>query len=464
MSGVTRLVFLTNQIAFDPNMSTPVGRKLVRQKFVPRNEQIVLSAMMKSMEVMIRLCAILNPGMFIDSDGRHATIFIVLCEMVERRLAFDLETFEQLATGRKYGGREYIKALVDAFPEGQSNLDHHVEQMRVDTLKAGALKGPVQNLVDLCGDPTSGLADVRSAIQVLNTEFSGSATDGILRGEALREKYQRRLNSRIRESSFVSTGMPALDKYLTGGLSRPAISVWTGQTGMGKSTLAWNVADYAANKLELSVVYFSFEMTAEALLDAMACARTGLPLAKVIRYAHKMPRKEIKAIRNAVRDITRNGKLAIRERRIRLRDLPGVLADVRPQLAIFDLWERMIPAPNNEAITEGLGEMEDLTKEYDFHAFILQQQRRVSEKVPHQRPTLGGLKNSGGYAEFADLVGGLYREKWFRPETPKDVLEIQIMKQKRGEGGAFACVEFDAAHGRVGGEVRGWLEDQSRFL
>lgn len=447
-------------------MSTPAGRKLVRQKFVPRNEQIVLSAMMKDPEVMIKLCAILNPRMFIDSDGRHAAIFIVFCELVEKRLHFDLETFEQLATGRKYGGREYVKNLFEAFPKGQGNLDHHVEQMRVDALKAGALQGPVQELVDLCQDPTAGLPEIRSAVHVLNQEFSGHATDRILRGETLREKYQRRLNQRVKGSTFVSTGMPALDKHLTGGLSRPAISVWTGQTGMGKSTLAWNVADYAANVAGLNVVYFSFEMTAEALLDAMACARTDLPLSRVIKYAHRMDRKQVKAISSAVRDITANGKLAIRERRIRLKDLPAVLADCRPQLAIFDLWERMILRPNNESITEGLSEMEDLTKEFDFHAFILQQQRRVDQKmkVAQQRPTLSGLKNSGGYAEFADLVGGLYREKWFRPETEKDVLEIQLMKQKRGEGGSFACVEFDAEHGRIGDEVEGWLEDQSRFL
>jgi len=447
-------------------MATPVGRKSVRLKFIPRNEQIVLSAMMKDPEVIIRLCALLTPGLFIDSDGRHATIFIVLCEMVERRLAFDLETFEQLATGRKYGGRDYVKNLIEAFPEGQGNLDHHVDQMRVDAIKASALRGPLQNLQDLCEDPTAGLEEIRSSIHVLNQDFSGHATDRILRGEALREKYQRRLNNRMKGSTFVSTGVLSLDKYLTGGLSRPAITVWTGQTGMGKSTLAWNVADFVANTLGLITLYFSFEMPTEHLFDAMACCRTGLELERVIKYAHKMSRQEVKLISKAVRDITSNGNLAVIEHRIRLKDLPGILTDVRPHLVIFDLWERMILRPNNEEITEGLAEMQHLTKKFDFHAMILQQQRRVDlkMKVSHQRPTLNGLKNSGGYAEFADAVFGLYREKWFRPETPKDVLEIQIMKQKRGEGGAFACVEFDAAHGLVGDEVKGWLEDQSRFL
>jgi replicative DNA helicase len=436
------------------------GRKIVKRKFVPRNEQIVLSHMMKNRKAMVKLCAVLSVAMFLEE--RHRSIFITLRELVERRLEFDLETFEQLATGRKYGGRQYVKKLIEAFDE-QKNLDHHVEQMRVDAIKASALQGPLQLLVDLCEDSTVGLAKIRETFHGLNATFSTYSPDKISRGETLGDDYRRRLKQRIKDPGFVSTGIESLDRTLTQGLAAPGISVWTGRTGMGKSTVGWNVADHAANVLALNVIYFSFEMTADAVLDGMVASRTRISLERMVKKTNDLRKNEVKAIAQAIRDITANGKLVFRDRRLKVPQLPSVLSDVRPQLCVFDLWERMVSPPNNEVITDQLAVMQDMAKEFDCHFMILHQQKRATELTDDKRPTLVGLKNSGAYEEYADSVFGLYRE-WIYDPSVRDVLEIQNLKQRRGQPYGIACVEFDGEHGRIGKEVKGWLEKRSSFL
>lgn len=436
------------------------SRKIVRRKFVPRNEQIVLSHMMQNRKAMIKLCAVLSIATFLEE--RHRSIFVTLKELVERRLEFDLETFEQLASGRKYGGRRYVKQLIEAFDE-QKNLDHHVEQMRVDAIKASALQGPLQLLVDLCEDPTVGLDKIRETFHGLNATFSTHSSDKIHRGETLGDDYRRRLKQRIRNPGFVPTGIEPVDAQLTQGLAAPGITVWTGRTGMGKSTLGWNVADYVANTLALNVIYFAFEMTADAVLDGMIASRTGISLERMVKKTDDLRKVEVKAIAKAIRDVTSNGKLIFRDRRLKVSQLPSVLSDVRPELCVFDLWERMVSPPNNEVITDQLANMQDMAKEFDCHFMILHQQKRATELTDDKRPTLVGLKNSGAYEEYADGVFGLYRE-WIYDPTVRDVLEIQCLKQRRGKPYGIACLEFDGEHGRIGKEVRGWLDKRSSFL
>ncbi len=232
---------------------------------------------------------------------------------------------------------------------------------------------------------------------------------------------------------------------------------------MGKSTLGWNVADYVANTLALNVIYFSYEMTTDAVLDGIIASRTGISLERLVKKTSDLRKREVKAIGKAVKAVTENGKLVFRDRRLRVEQLPAVLSDVRPQLCVFDLWERMVSPPNNEVITDNLAAMQDMAKEFDCHFMILHQQKRATEMTDDKRPTLIGLKNSGAYEEYADGVFGLYRE-WIYDPSVKDVLEIQNLKQRRGKPYGVACVEFDGEHGRIGKEVKGWVEKRTRFL
>ena len=67
----------------------------------------------------------------------------------------------------------------------------------------------------------------------------------------------------LRAHPCVSTGFPALDRLLGGGLS-PGLTVLGASPGLGKSTLALNIAQHAAAHGS-PVRYYSYEMPPKRL-------------------------------------------------------------------------------------------------------------------------------------------------------------------------------------------------------
>ena len=101
-------------------------------------------------------------------------------------------------------------------------------------------------------------------------------------------------------------------------------------------------------------------------------------------------------------------------------------------------------------ISSELDRTQQLAKDTDCHMALIHQTRRGVEKRKNKRPTLEDLKNSGGYEEVADLVVALYRESYYRPNVDQDVLEVGILKQRRGARQGWHFFKFEGAYGRIG--------------
>jgi circadian clock protein KaiC len=77
----------------------------------------------------------------------------------------------------------------------------------------------------------------------------------------------------------ISSGVPELDELLHGGLERGTISLFTGPTGVGKTTLGLQFMKEAAGRGERSVVY-TFEEAQETLLRR--CESVNIPVRAMI--------------------------------------------------------------------------------------------------------------------------------------------------------------------------------------
>jgi len=415
------------------------------------NEQIVISAMMKDSQLFRKLSFKLK-GNFIGD--RHKIIVDIFCQMVSNRLDYDVETFEQLAIGRSYGSREYLLKLYSAFSEGQKNIDHHVDRLLVDAIKMKLLVGPLQKLSDLCEDPNAELDDVRNSIYELRRQTRDSVSSDLEFGSKLRDKYVARLRARSKVSEFVPTGFKELDENLTEGLARGKISVWTARPSIGKSTLAWNIADRVANRFGVKTGYFPIEMGTISVIDGIVAARTQISLDTIIKSPQNLTKPQWRKIREATDEITQNENLIFWDESVNLDSLGSILSDGNFGLAVFDLWENMLPKRDQEHITVALDRMRQLAKDNDCHMMILQQTRRDAEKRSDKRPILPDLKNSGKYEETGDLVCGLYREKYYNDDHPDDTLEIEILKQRRGGRMGRVYYRFEGEYGRIGNAVK----------
>ena len=79
---------------------------------------------------------------------------------------------------------------------------------------------------------------------------------------------------------MIASGVPELDELLHGGLERGTITILTGPTGVGKTTLGLQFMKEAAGRGERSVIY-SFEEIQETLIQR--CESLNIPLRAMIQ-------------------------------------------------------------------------------------------------------------------------------------------------------------------------------------
>jgi replicative DNA helicase len=385
---------------------------------------------------------------------RHRVAFGILKEMSNRHLVFDIEAFEQIGRNQKYGGRKYILDLVDAYPNPPKNLKFHTDKLRVDAVKHVLRIGSLQELVDLAEDPTATLDQIASVAYSVQGSLVGKLSGRIKRGRSLYEHYLADLRARRDVGGiFVPTGFSWFDEFLTEGLARKKLSVWTGRPGMGKSTFAWNVAERVSARGE-KVGYFAYEMGEISVMDGMVSLRTGIDLDRLVKTPHELARVELKRIEETVWQITVNDCLGFILTRPDFQKLHNIIMEGGFSLCVYDLWEKLVKKKTQDEIAEYLDYQQELSKQTDSHSMMLHQTKRGVEKRPDKRPTLEDLKNSGAYEENVDLAVYFYRDAYYDKSLEEDIIETGVLKQRRGKFLGVCYHEFDGAHGRIGRERR----------
>lgn len=436
-------------------MPKPVGRQVVDWAINVENEQLILAAMMHYKTTLRDLSLVLSTSEFLGP--RHKVIFSVLQQLAFRHLEYDADTFVMIAGKRDYGARRYLKKLYQAFPRKPKNIEAHVEILRLEAVKYSLRTGPIQELTDCLEDPTVDMDQLSGLIQELVRGASGHVSHSTHRGRALYERYLADMKARRKSSSFVPTGYQGLDEDLTEGLARRKISIWTARPSIGKSTFVWNIADKVANTYGIKTGYFALEMDEISVLDGVVAARTRISLDELIKDPKGLSKKKLTRVHDAIESITENENLIFWEKSLNIEKFSRVLAEDNFGVVFIDLYEKMIPGEKTASVIDAhLDLMQALAKEFDVHIALVHQTRRGVEKRKNKRPTMEDLKNSGKYEEVADLIIALYREKYYDSDCPGDVLEVGILKQRRGARLGWNYFEFEGKYGRVGEEVRDW--------
>lgn len=430
----------------------PVGRKEVKIYVDMENEQRILTAMMNDSVVLRELSTGLDEDVF--TGKRHKEIFCILRDVEMHNLDFDLEAFSQMGRGRDYGGLRYLRKLLEAFPDVPKNIDFHVKQLRTDSVKYGLRVGGIQELVDLTEDPTADLDEISDLVGEINRAITGRVEGEVKSGDRLAEYYLSDVRARLKHSNFVPTGFGWLDEFLTEGLAKKKMSVWTARPSVGKTTVAANVADRLANKYNKKVLYIPIEPGTISILDCMVSDRTGIHLDYIIKRTDELENQKLRKIRDTIYSITGNENLEFWMKSLTFNQLPSLLRRHKTDVVIYDLWQQMLPDTEQHTIENHLQKTQRLGQDENVHQMLLHQTKRDVEKRQNKRPTRGDIKGSGGYEERADLIVGLYREKYYDLTQEQDVMELGILKQRRGSLFGVCYYDFEGGYGRIGKERR----------
>ncbi|WP_334175973.1 replicative DNA helicase, partial [Pseudoxanthobacter sp.] len=281
--------------------------------------------------------------------------------------------------------------------------------------------------------------------------------------------------------SGLSTGLTDLDRTM-GGLQRSDLIILAGRPGMGKTSLATNIAYNVARNYKAVlqqdgsmkaedggiVGFFSLEMSAEQLATRLLAEQSGVPSSLIRRGsidADQFERLAVTAqeIQTLPLYIDQTGGLSIGQLAARARRLKrqrGLDLLVVDYLQLLQGSSRRSSENRVQEITEITTGLKALAKELAVPILALSQLSRQVESRDDKRPQLSDLRESGSIEQDADVVIFVFREEYYlKNKKPKEgseefftwqtemeniagVAEVIIGKQRHGPTGTV-LLQFD---------------------
>ena len=287
--------------------------------------------------------------------------------------------------------------------------------------------------------------------------------------------------------SGVSTGLRDLDKRM-GGLQPSDLIVLAGRPGMGKTSLATNIAYNIAHAYEPAqqadgsfkavrggvVGFFSLEMSSEQLATRIISEQTEIGSSKIRRgeiteadfeklvaCAQMMQKVPLYIDQTGGISIA---QLAARARRLkRQRGLDVIIIDY---IQLMQGSSAKSSQNRVQEITEITTGLKALAKELNTPIIALSQLSRQVESRDDKRPQLSDLRESGSIEQDADVVLFVYREEYYlknkepKPGTDEYLRWETEMNEVRGKAEVIIAKQ---RHGPTGTVSLGFQGEFTRF-
>ncbi len=399
-------------------------------------ESSVLGALLLDRDAVIAVAEFLEPTHFYDT--RHSKIYESIVQLYEERVPVDALTLSEKLKENKWlkeiGGATYLASLVNKVPTA-AHVEHYGKIVRDQATKR-ALMAAASKLVDLSMDeglPANELLD-RAEGEVFSLTQKHVSKSFVPVKKALADSFDRLDELHKDDSGLrgVPTGYPDLDNLLAG-MQKSNLVILAARPGVGKTTLAMNMARSLTVEKKYKVGVFSLEMSREELVDRLLVAQADIDAWKL--KTGKLNPDEFAKLSNAM------GELA--EANLYIDDTPGQsILEMRTKarrlqveygvdLLIVDYLQlarsRNLENRVNEVseISQGL---KNIARELKVPVLALSQLSRAVEQRGTKRPVLADLRDSGSIEQDADVVMFLWRED---DDNPENVF-LDIAKHRNG--------------------------------
>ena len=400
-------------------------------------EQSVLGALLLDKDAIVQVADFLVAEHFYKQA--HATIYEAMLRLYEQRQPIDLVTVtEQLRSKKQLksvGGSAYLTTLVNGVPTSAHAEEYarivKAHYIRRELIRVGA------DLTDLGFDEateTEKLMDVAEQ-KIFNVSQRHLKQAFIPIRQALAESFDRldELHKSASGLRGVATGFKDLDDALAG-MQPSNLIVAAARPGIGKTTIALDIARFVAVEAKLPVGFFSLEMSREELLDRLLVAQADIDAWRL--KTGKLDEEDFSKLSDAM------GVLA--EAPLYIDDTPGVsvlemrtkarrlMAEQGLKLIVVDYLQlvRGRGLENRvQEVTEISQGLKNLARELKIPVLALSQLSRAVEQRGSKQPQLADLRESGSIEQDSDVVMFLFRED----EENLENVKLWIAKHRNGQ-------------------------------
>ena len=387
----------------------------------------------------------------IDADDffrdAHRRVFDKMIGLNERGEAIDLVTLKD-ELGRsgdldRVGGSAYIAGLVDGVPRS-THVGHYARIVKE--------KSTLRNLIfasnRILETAYSTEEDADAILDQAEQSIFSIADDNIHTGFVpLRDLVQGSFATieKLQEHKGLVTGVPSgfvdIDA-LTSGFQPSDLIIVAARPSMGKTALVLNIAQYLGVKTDMTIGFFSLEMSKEQLFMRMLTTEAEVDSHKFRGgFLGERDYGQLSAALGRLSEakvfIDDSASIGVLEMRAKARRL---MSEHGLHLIVIDYLQLMQGRGRFDNRTHELASisrsLKGLAKELNVPVVALSQLSRAPEGRSDRRPVLSDLRESGALEQDADVVMFIYREEQYDPRPENENLaEIIIGKQRNGPTG-----------------------------
>ncbi|APG62357.1 replicative DNA helicase [Sphingorhabdus lutea] len=421
----------------------------------------------------------------------HARIFEQILRLAERSMVVTPVTlkplFDQDEGMKLLGGPSYlIKLTADgAGLIGARDFARQIYDLALLRELVSVGRNLVNNALDTSEsvDPKTQIEDAEAALyRVADGDSEAGSTKSFVMASAEAIRNVEKALSSGGHLSGTTTGLTSVNEKI-GGLHNSDLIILAGRPGMGKTSLATNIAFNAAQRkvrdiednidpaksVGAAVAFFSLEMSADQLATRILAEQSGIS-SELLRMG-KISKEDFRNLSRASRELQdlplyiddtpglTIAALRTRARRLqRKHDIGLIVVDY---LQLLQGSGRSSDNRVNE-ISEISRGLKTLAKELSVPVIALSQLSRAVEQREDKRPMLSDLRESGSIEQDADMVWFVYRQDYYEAakEPPAEneaaynewratmervhgISELIVAKQRHGATGKVR-LKFEA--------------------
>ena len=409
-------------------------------------EQAVLGSIMIDARCVPDIVEILKADDFYSSVNKE--IFACICSMFNYSQTIDPVTLlEKMRADGVWndGSPAYIRDLMLITPTA-ANVKEYAAIVKDKSLLRGiAEAGADINAMAISGE---GGADniLEAAEKKVYNLRQGRQMDKLEPiSSILISVYDRILRAAKSGSEIpgLPTGLHDLDRYIMG-LNDSDLIIIAARPGVGKTSIALNIALHVAKTSGKAVAVYSLEMSRADIALRLLSAESYVDGRKL--QTGRIKEDEWRRLAEAAASISATNLLISDDSTLTVTRMNAQCRRVKDLgLIVIDYLQLMQAASDGrdyhnenrtQVVTQISRMMKIMAKELNVPVICLSQLNRANERQKDKRPQLSTLRESGSIEQDADIVIGLHSDDDPDDESEThNIVECIILKNRRGETG-----------------------------